>query len=439
MILIGNQRGGANNLADHLMKEENEHIEVHEIRGFMSQTVKGALNEIYAISRGTQCNQFMYSLSFNPPPQEKVTIEQFEDAFEKAEKRLGLSGQSRVIVFHEKEGRRHAHAVWSRIDTDEMKAIQMSYDHNRLNVLSRDLFLEHGWKMPRGLAISGERDPRNFTLADWQQAKRVGKDPREIQTSFEDAWAISDSKAGFIHAMKERGYSVARGDKKGRIVAVDIHGEIYSVPKKLGIKIKDVRARLGDEQDLQSVSEAKYKIANNMLPVMARFKAELKEQVFHQKDDLLHERDELVKCQRAERQAFIEMLAQRQKQAALTRQARFRSGYKGLWDRVRGEHSRIRSENEQDALRCRERDRTEKDRIIANQLSMRRLIKQRNMAIKQNFREQKHELRQDAQGFEHMQKPDLQARQYEGRKSAYREKRQTSKSRHRPRGPTMEP
>ncbi len=433
MILIGNQRGGANNLANHLMKEENEHIDVHEIRGFMSQTVKGALNEIYAISRGTQCNQFMYSLSFNPPPQEKVTIEQFEDAFEKAEKRLGLSGQSRVIVFHEKESRRHAHVVWSRIDADKMKAIQMSYDHNRLNVLSRDLFLEHGWKMPRGLAISGERDPRNFTLADWQQAKRVGKDPREIQTSIEDAWAISDSKSGFIHAMKERGYSVARGDKKGRIVAVDIHGEIYSVPKKLNLKVKDVRARLGDEQNLQSVDTAKQKIANDMLPVMARFKDELKEQTFHQKDDLLHERDELVKRQRAERQTFTETLAQRQKQAAIARQVRFRSGYKGLWDRVRGEHKRIRVENEQDALRCRDRNRTEKDSLIANQLNQRQIIQQRAIAIKQYSHKQRQKLQEDKQGFKHMR-----GAQYEDRKSAFKEKRQTSRPHHRTRGPTME-
>lgn len=29
MILNGNQRGGAKDLALHLMKEENEHVEVH--------------------------------------------------------------------------------------------------------------------------------------------------------------------------------------------------------------------------------------------------------------------------------------------------------------------------------------------------------------------------------------------------------------------------
>ncbi|MBL4602891.1 MAG: relaxase/mobilization nuclease domain-containing protein [Emcibacteraceae bacterium] len=336
MILKGNSRGGAKNLALHLMKEENEHVEVHEIRGFMSQTVMGALNEMYAISRATKCDQFMYHCSFSPPPNEIVSIEDYEAAFDETEKRLGLEGQSRVVVFHEKEGRRHAHVVWSRIDTKEMKAINMSFDRRKLITYSRELFLKHKWKMPRGLILSEERDPRNFTLAEWQQAKRAGKDPRDIQASFEDAWAISDSKAGFIHAMEERGYVVAKGDKKGRIVAVDFHGGVYSIPrqlKMLKMTIEHVRARLGDEQELQSVDQAKHKIANDMLPVLKACKDELKTRANHQKEDLSHERENLVENQRSDRKEFIHGLKQRSHKENLARQARFRGGFKGIWDR----------------------------------------------------------------------------------------------------------
>lgn len=114
MILVGNQRGGAKNLALHLLKQENEHVEVHELRGFASDNLMGALNESYAISRATKCRQFMFSLSLNPPPNEQVRTEDFEKAIDRAECELGLTGQPRAIVFHEKEGRRHAHAVWSR-------------------------------------------------------------------------------------------------------------------------------------------------------------------------------------------------------------------------------------------------------------------------------------------------------------------------------------
>lgn len=102
MILNGNQRGGAKDLALHLMKTENERVELHELRGFMSHDLMGALSEMQAISRGTRCKQFMYSLSLNPPKGKNVSVAYFERAIAQAEARLGLTGQPRAVVFHEK-------------------------------------------------------------------------------------------------------------------------------------------------------------------------------------------------------------------------------------------------------------------------------------------------------------------------------------------------
>ena len=48
MILIGNQRGGAKELALHLLKDENDHVAVHELRGFAARELRGAFNEAYA-------------------------------------------------------------------------------------------------------------------------------------------------------------------------------------------------------------------------------------------------------------------------------------------------------------------------------------------------------------------------------------------------------
>jgi len=104
MILKGSQRGGGKQMAIHLLNAElNEHVKVHEVRGFIAPDVMGALNEAYAVSKGTQCKQFMYSVSFNPPQNEKVPISVFMDAIDKSEKKLGLMDQPRVVVFHEKE------------------------------------------------------------------------------------------------------------------------------------------------------------------------------------------------------------------------------------------------------------------------------------------------------------------------------------------------
>ncbi|MGH8559361.1 MAG: hypothetical protein ACRESZ_18320 [Methylococcales bacterium] len=98
MILVGNQRGGAKNPATHLLKEENEHVEVHEIRGFALQNLAAALNETYAISRATKCRKYLFSLSLNPPPNENAPIAAFEDAIDRVEARLGLSGQPLAAI-----------------------------------------------------------------------------------------------------------------------------------------------------------------------------------------------------------------------------------------------------------------------------------------------------------------------------------------------------
>ena len=54
MILKGSQRGGAIQLASHLLKAENEHVEIHEMRGFISDDLHGAFNEAHAIAKGTK-------------------------------------------------------------------------------------------------------------------------------------------------------------------------------------------------------------------------------------------------------------------------------------------------------------------------------------------------------------------------------------------------
>ena len=77
-----------------------------------------------------------------------MPVAAFEAAIARVEEKLGLSGQPRVVVFHEKEGRRHVHCVWSRIDAATMTAINLAHTRRKLQDVSRALYLEHGWKMP---------------------------------------------------------------------------------------------------------------------------------------------------------------------------------------------------------------------------------------------------------------------------------------------------
>lgn len=260
MLFNGNQRGGGRDLALHLLKDDNEQAQVHEVRGFASDDLLSAFKESYAVSRATKCKQHLYSLSINPPPNKDVGIEDFKNTIDRVEKRLGLSGQPRAIVFHDKKGRdgevrRHAHAVWCRINVDEMKAVQLSYTKDKLMKLSREIFVERDWRMPDGMHDWKDRNPLNYSHAEHQQARRRNKYADDIKRVFQDAWAQSDSKPAFVAALRERGYELACGER-GRFVAVDAHGEVYALARATNVRTKDLRGRLGEADQFSSVDQA---------------------------------------------------------------------------------------------------------------------------------------------------------------------------------------
>lgn len=374
MILKGSQRGGCFQLADHLMNErDNDHVTLYDLRGFVADDLRGALAETHAISKGTQCRQYMFSLSLNPPKQANAREEDLVKAAELAEQKLGLGNQPRAIVFHEKEGRRHAHAVWSRIDPTNMRAINLPHFKNKLTALSRELYLQHDWNLPDGLRRDGGKSPLNFTLEEWQQAKRLDLDPREIKQSFQQAWERSDGSSAFKNALEERGYFLAQGDRRG-FVAIDIHGEVYSVPKWIGIRTKAVREKLGDPHDLPSLDEARLDFREKLTTKLRTFIQDVRHK---QRDDLQplqEERNKLVERQRLERKELMEHHQRRWKQENAQRQARTAKGLRGLWERMTGKHALIKAENEKEAWQALKRDAAERDKLVIHHLDQRQTL-----------------------------------------------------------------
>ncbi|MEM1395822.1 MAG: relaxase/mobilization nuclease domain-containing protein [Pseudomonadota bacterium] len=376
MILKASQRGGGQDLAAHLMRaDENEHVEVHQVRGFASDKLASAFKETQAIAQGTCCRQYLFSLSLNPPEAETVPIEAFEEAIARIEKKLGLEGQPRAIVFHEKEGRRHAHCAWSRIDPDAMKAKQLSHFKVKLRDISRELYLEHGWKMPRGLMNSAERDPANFTLAEWQQAKRTGVDPRETKSAIQECWAFSDGRTSLEHALTERGFWLARGDRRGFVV-LDYQGEVYSLARAINLKAKDVRDRLGDEKELRSVAETKALIAERMTPAMRQHIDGARRSFQHRMATIAHKKADIVGRHRAERKKLVSDQKKRNEREAIGRARRLPKGLRALWLRVTGRYSQIKDDLERERMRMKAIDRKDREALIASQLAERRKLQE---------------------------------------------------------------
>lgn len=399
MILKGSQRSGAKQLGLHLLRmDENDHVEVHEIRGFVSNNVVNALREAFAVSRGTKCKQFLFSLSLNPPLAENVPISVFEAAIEETEKRLGLSGQPRVIVFHEKQGRRHAHCVWSRIDPRTLRAVNMSHFKTKLRDMSRQLFLENGWKMPRGYMNSEEANPLNFSLTEWQQAKRIGRDPQKIKAMFQECWAVSDSLKSFSNALAARGYYLAQGDRRG-FVAVDWTGEVYSLSRWTDAKAKDLKAKLGDQADLDTVAEVSEAIAIKVASKLTGFSADAKLEFDAARLALKARRDDLVLRQRNERAFLAEVQAARWAAESQYRSERFRKGLKGLWDLVTGKRKSIRAENAADVVAKKARDQAERQAVIDRQLSDRRLLQSQIKSLQNRHEREAQRLQAEMSGL----------------------------------------
>ena len=374
MILKGNQRSGGAQLAAHLLNlRDNDHVTLHEIRGFIANDLPGAFKEAQSVSQGTRCRQYLFSLSLSPPEGKIVPVRAFEDAIEEIEKKMGLSGQPRAMIFHEKEGRRHAHCVWSRINIEKMRAINLPHYKLKLRDVSQQLFLDHEWDMPPGLINSAQANPLNFTLAQWQQGKRAKLDPRIIKAAFQACWTNSDSKAAFSAALQERGYYLAKGDRRG-FVAIDWRGEVYSVSRWLGIRAKEVRAKLGESDGLKSAEVIKAQLARDFIGKIKQFADNEIAKYDRAAEALGRKRKSLVTHQRNERHNLERKQAIRREEETRARQSRLPMGLRALWLYVTGTFQKIKKKNASETQTCDLRDEAERQKLIAKHLKDRQSL-----------------------------------------------------------------
>jgi hypothetical protein len=407
MIIVASQRSGAVALADHLMNmHDNDHVEVIEIDGFMAEDLHGAFKEAHAISKATKCQQFLFSVSLNPPEQEIVSDDDFREAADRVAKAVGLSGQPRAIVVHEKNGRRHAHAVWSRIDVNAMKAVPLPHFKNKLRDVARDLYLDHGWVLPDGLATYGNKNPLNFTLAQWQQALRQGHDPREVKQIFRQAWERSDGINGYKAALEERGFYLAEGDRRG-FVALDHQGNIYAAGRWSGVKAKEMKSKLGSPDELRSVSETQSYLRSRMTQQVKSYINEIKDRHVDELEPYLEARAGMVAAHRAERKDLKEKQEQRWIEETKIRSDRLNKGLRGLFDRLSGKAKRTRLDNEREAMKSAKRDQEQRDDLIIAQMRDRRGLQKDMRVTRDRHKEERKILARNIADYLRRSPPDV--------------------------------
>jgi hypothetical protein len=269
VVIKGNARGGAGQLARHLERTDtNERIAVRDVRGVVAGDVLGALNEMDGVASGTRCTRPLYHASINTAPGEEMTDELWNAAIDRLEAALGFTGQPRVIVEHGKKGREHVHIVWSRIDLDRMRAIPDSHNYRKHEEVARELEREFGHARVQGAHAERDGQPRperTPSHAEMQQAERSGLRPEEAKAQITEIWRRTDSGQAFAAAITEAGWILARGDKRDFVV-IDSAGEAHSLARRVdGVKAADVRARMADVdrdslprvQDARAMQEAR--------------------------------------------------------------------------------------------------------------------------------------------------------------------------------------
>jgi hypothetical protein len=245
MIIKGKSRAGPQQLATHLGNaEKNERVSLVETRGTIAQDLRGALVEMDAYAVGTKCERSLYHAAISPEPPHVLTPEQRAEAIDALEKRLGLDGHARVIVMHEKLGRQHIHVVWSRIDLEKMRSVSDSHNYRKHEEVARDLERRFGHDRVQGAHHERhgvDRPDRTPSRAELRQEERTGIIGKHVKEEVSEAFRASDGPEAFRAALQERGYTLARGDRRDYVI-LDEKGGIHSLARRIdGMKAADLR------------------------------------------------------------------------------------------------------------------------------------------------------------------------------------------------------
>jgi len=263
MIIKGNAGSNVGWWGNHLQSKDNDRAEVMEIKGLLATDLPTALREMEAIAGQSRSGgNFMYAANINPRDNEHLTPEQWTEAVDTLEKNLGLTDHQRVVVEHEKEGRTHRHVIWNRVDVETLRVADIGgnyYTHERT---AREL--EQRFGLDRTPSLHGDLRPegrpeRAPELSDIRAEARTGINRKAMKAELTGLWRTTDSGKAFAAAIEDRGYILAKGDRRDFVI-VDHAGDAHSLARRIdGAKAADVRDRLAaiDRDTLLTVAEAR--------------------------------------------------------------------------------------------------------------------------------------------------------------------------------------
>ncbi|WP_431858877.1 relaxase/mobilization nuclease domain-containing protein [Azospirillum sp.] len=283
MIVKTSQRSAAAWLAAHLTRTDaNESVRIIDGRGVVELDVHAALRQFEAQWRISSSRARDFLLHAAISPAQPLSDLQWAEAWEIYERQLGLSGQPYIEVEHAKPGDtgrpNHRHRAYLRIRPDG-RAVHLGHSfranevvarfcelrfghsvtkgaHNRsvVNYLEQNGYVEEADQL-RGLTVR-QRPRAGRSEAEAQQESRSGSRKAAVAEIVASAWRLADGPLARRAALQEAGYTLAWGDRRNTVLAVDGNGEAWALHRLLAASERGAWTAALVRRDLDGVLDA---------------------------------------------------------------------------------------------------------------------------------------------------------------------------------------
>ncbi|PWC91894.1 hypothetical protein [Azospirillum sp. TSO5] len=260
MIVKTSQRDGAAWLAAHLTRADtNESVEIVGGRDIVALDVRLALRQFEAQWRlsGSRARDFLVHAAISPS--QPLSREQWAEAWRIYEWQHCLHGQPYIEVEHGKPGETgrpsHRHRVYLRVRTDG-RAVHLAFTHRVNEVIARLCELSFAHPLTRGAhnravvnyleqngyseeaeqlrSLTAGRRPRAArSESEAQQESRSGCSKAAAAKIVAAAWHSADGPHARRAALAEAGFTLARGDRRDTVIAVDASGKAWALNRLL--------------------------------------------------------------------------------------------------------------------------------------------------------------------------------------------------------------
>lgn len=251
MIIKGASRGNAGQLSRYLMNAQaNDRVAVLELPP-LAPDVAAAIRDMERVAVVTQGRKPLYHAQINPEPGYAMTANQWQRAVDVLGENLGLNGQPRAVVLHEKDGRTHAHVVFQRTDIEREVLLSDSFTRYKHMAASRQLERELGHRQ-----TSEKKREAVYTQEEARKAANDRLTPREVKAVVTEIYRQSETAESFRETLQAKGYDIAVGDRRA-FALLDRYGQDYNLVRMVKgartSELKDFLAPVEPDLEMQDV------------------------------------------------------------------------------------------------------------------------------------------------------------------------------------------